>query len=115
MRGNISPSSGSACLWRVRRHLPQVDVQPSMLDVRCLNLENIQPSTFNIQHSMDPAPPQADATRRVPIFYVTLFFALLNFTLTAQPVPKINSVSPEWIQRGKTTEMIFSGENFSKI
>ena len=33
----------------------------------------------------------------------------------AQPVPKLNFVSPDWIQRGKTTEVTFTGENISKI
>jgi len=33
----------------------------------------------------------------------------------AQPAPKLNSISPEWIQRGTTVQMIFSGENLGNV
>src|SRR6266704_2770680 len=36
-------------------------------------------------------------------------FALLH----AQPIPKLNSVYPEWIQRGTTIEITLSGENLT--
>ena len=33
----------------------------------------------------------------------------------AQPVPKINSISPEWIQRGTTGDLTIVGENLSGV
>lgn len=33
----------------------------------------------------------------------------------AQPMPKLISVSPEWIQRGTTLQMVFSGENLAAV
>jgi hypothetical protein len=34
-------------------------------------------------------------------------------TAYSQPVPKLNPPFPEWVQRGTTTEIIFSGENLA--
>lgn len=44
---------------------------------------------------------------------VALFLAA--FSLTAQPVPKLSSISPEWIQRGTTQEVVLTGENLGAI
>jgi hypothetical protein len=33
----------------------------------------------------------------------------------AQPAPKLNSISPEWIQRGTTVQIVFSGENLGNV
>jgi len=33
--------------------------------------------------------------------------------LHAQPIPKLTSVYPEWIQRGTTIEITLSGENLT--
>ena len=35
--------------------------------------------------------------------------------LRAQPVPKLNSISPEWIQRGTTVDVTLSGENLGSV
>src|SRR5437867_2912226 len=40
---------------------------------------------------------------------LALFFAAVP--VLAQPVPKLNSMSAEWIQRGTTIEVTFIGEN----
>jgi len=40
---------------------------------------------------------------------------LLPVSLTAQPVPKITSISPEWVQRGTSTEITIVGENLSSV
>ena len=40
---------------------------------------------------------------------------LLALSASAQPAPKLNSVSPEWIQRGTTRELVLSGENLGQI
>ena len=37
--------------------------------------------------------------------------ALGALAASAQPVPKLNSLSPEWIQRGTTIDLVLSGEN----
>lgn len=34
---------------------------------------------------------------------------------SAQPTPKLTSISPEWIQRGTTLQMVFSGENLAAV
>src|SRR5712692_11945578 len=33
------------------------------------------------------------------------------FPASAQPTPKLTSLSPEWIQRGTTLQIVFNGEN----
>src|SRR5439155_5189080 len=33
----------------------------------------------------------------------------------AQPVPKITSVSPDWVQRGTTSVVVLEGENLSQL
>jgi hypothetical protein len=40
-----------------------------------------------------------------------LTFAILPLLAAAQGIPKINSISPEWIQRGATVDITISGEN----
>ena len=42
-------------------------------------------------------------------------FLLPNNSLRAQPVPKLNSISPEWVQRGANVDIVLSGENLSQI
>src|SRR5438034_884307 len=46
-----------------------------------------------------------------------LFSALLlsAFGASAQPVPKITSISPEWIQRGTTNELTIVGDNLGSV
>lgn len=44
---------------------------------------------------------------------LAIFAACL--VVSAQPVPKINSVSPEWIQRGTTVDVVFTGENLGAV
>lgn len=48
---------------------------------------------------------------------VVVVSALLSFSasLFAQPVPKITSVSPEWIQRGASIDLTIVGENLSAV
>jgi len=41
---------------------------------------------------------------------VLLMFCL---ALSAQPIPKLNSVSPDWIQRGTAVDVTFAGENLT--
>ncbi len=44
-------------------------------------------------------------------------FLLLTFltAANAQPVPQLKSISPEWMQRGTTADVIISGENLSGL
>src|SRR4051794_3258023 len=44
-----------------------------------------------------------------------LAFFFLAVPLLAQPVPKLNSMSAEWIQRGTTLEVSFTGENLGNV
>jgi hypothetical protein len=36
-------------------------------------------------------------------------------SLLSQPVPKLNSISPEWIQRGTTVDVTLAGENLGSV
>lgn len=42
---------------------------------------------------------------------------LVGFACSAfgQPIPKLNSLSPEWIQRGTTIDVVLSGENLGSV
>jgi hypothetical protein len=44
-----------------------------------------------------------------------LFLCAAPLALLAQPAPKFTSVSPEWIQRGTTGEITFTGENLGNV
>lgn len=46
-----------------------------------------------------------------------LLFAVLEFItlVAAQPVPKITSITPDWIQRGTNSVVVLEGENLSGI
>jgi hypothetical protein len=50
--------------------------------------------------------------------FIRGFFYLLLCTplaLLAQPIPKLTAISPEWIQRGTTVEIVFTGENLGAV
>lgn len=51
------------------------------------------------------------AGKRMKPFPILAVFALGTFVAHAQPAPKLGSLSPEWIQRGTTVEIAFTGEN----
>jgi hypothetical protein len=42
-------------------------------------------------------------------------FVLSAAIATAQPLPKINSISPDWIQRGTTVTVMVTGENLGSV
>jgi hypothetical protein len=44
-----------------------------------------------------------------------LLALLFSLSTYAQPVPKLNSMSPEWIQRGRTIELVLNGENLGGV
>src|SRR5436309_9526425 len=39
----------------------------------------------------------------------------LVISVLAQPAPKLNSTSPEWVQRGNTIQIVFAGENLGNV
>jgi hypothetical protein len=47
--------------------------------------------------------------------YFIIFSLLAGANVFAQPVPKLTSISPEWIQRGTTVDVTLSGENLSGV
>ncbi|MBU6400248.1 MAG: pre-peptidase C-terminal domain-containing protein [Verrucomicrobia bacterium] len=53
----------------------------------------------------------ASKTRRL----LFLMAGLLTTFVSAQPVPRIKSLTPEWIQRGTTVTVTVSGENLSAV
>jgi len=65
--------------------------------------------------------PAAEVTREIAncgtriAGLLALILAFCALSLHAQPVPKINAVSPEWVQRGATTEFTLTGENLSAV
>ena len=46
---------------------------------------------------------------------LVLLLLTLPPALLAQPAPKLTSVSPEWIQRGTTVEVVLAGENLGGV
>src|SRR5437763_9258075 len=55
---------------------------------------------------------------RAPFQFVAqccFVLGLCAATMSAQPVPKLTSVSPEWIQRGTTSLVTLEGENLSEV
>lgn len=44
-----------------------------------------------------------------------LFLLTTGFSTLAQPAPKLNSLSPEWIQRGTTIDVTLTGENLADV
>src|SRR5437660_12429954 len=50
--------------------------------------------------------------QRLSALWLVLFFAL---AASAQPVPKITSISPEWIQRGTTNDLTIVGDNLGSV
>jgi len=55
---------------------------------------------------------------RAPFQFVarcSFFLGLCAATMSAQPVPKLTSVSPEWIERGTTSVVTLEGENLSEV
>ena len=52
-----------------------------------------------------------------PFFLHCGFFAAFSLFVmaNAEPVPKITSVSPDWVQRGATSVVVVEGENLSQI
>jgi len=112
MRALIVPAtSGSTCLRRVRNAPASARraiffVPRSMLEVR-------GSPKRNIEYGMGMHPPKAGAIRGILNLFLAILFSSLGSTASAQPVPKLSSISPQWIQRGTSTEVIVSGENLS--
>ena len=46
---------------------------------------------------------------------VVLALAVGILSTAAQPVPRLNSIAPEWIQRGTSLEVVLSGENLGSV
>src|SRR5881628_1030769 len=42
-------------------------------------------------------------------------FLMVCLSGYAQPVPKLDSVSPDWLRRGSTVEVTFTGENLRGV
>ncbi len=47
--------------------------------------------------------------------FCSLLFLFSGIAAQAQLIPKLNSISPEWIQRGTTADITLAGENLSQI
>ncbi len=79
-------------------------------------------STASLIQSMNEASRRTIATSRRTrtilqarlLRAALLLLPLLALLQThAQPVPKLNSLSPQWVQHGTTTEISFSGDNLT--
>jgi len=51
----------------------------------------------------------------LPKMSVLLVVAFAAASAFAQPVPKLTTVSPEWVQRGTTVQVVFAGENLGNV
>ena len=54
-------------------------------------------------------------TARSQICCAGLVGFLAIVSATAQPVPKITSISPDWVQRGTSSTVTLEGENLSQV
>lgn len=54
-------------------------------------------------------------SRTLAAWTICIFQFAISNSLLAAPIPKITSVSPEWVQRGVTTDIVIMGENLSSI
>lgn len=50
-----------------------------------------------------------------PVLVVLCLALLAPAALLAQPAPKLTAISPEWIQRGTTLEVVLTGENLGAV
>lgn len=53
-------------------------------------------------------------SNRISPILVAFLFLSRGF-VAAQPVPKLASLSPEWVQRGRTVEVVLTGENLGSV
>src|SRR3954463_16452341 len=67
-------------------------------------------SSRNIRILLLRLLPLTQAELRVVCFFLAILL-FSSLSLCAQPVPKITSISPEWIQRGTTVNLTIVGEN----
>src|SRR5438093_10557089 len=58
--------------------------------------------------------PGAETVRALNRWLAGLAFLVIT-SIQAQPVPKITSVSPDWVQRGTTSVVVLEGDNLSQI
>src|SRR5438034_11832253 len=64
---------------------------------------------------MPPKPTLTQQLLRSRTLRLLTFLLLAPAVLLAQPVPKLSSIAPEWIQRGTTQEIVVTGENLSGV
>src|SRR6185436_11324384 len=74
-------------------------------------LDTVVPRPFVIRHS---SFARLNRCSSVSIHGFFLLFATA-LGVVAQPAPKLTSVSPEWIQRGTTVEVVLAGENLGGV
>jgi hypothetical protein len=77
-----------------------------------------QPSTLNPQpigrSLLTSAATFQTGSKRALCFGLALS-VLSVLVASAQPVPKLNTIAPEWVQRGTTAEIRFTGENLGDV
>src|SRR5438093_10150657 len=73
-------------------------------------MDTLPPNTALIQQ-----PSRCSASAIAMETWLTTVLLLAPAVLLAQPVPKLSSISPEWIQRGTTQEIVVTGENLSGV
>jgi len=83
---------------------------------------------FVSSHEVSLTPPRAPVPQPSPAIrspnwsivralnrWLACLGLLITTSIHAQPVPRITSVSPEWVQRGTTSVVVLEGDNLSQI
>src|SRR5437773_3710756 len=83
---------------------------------------------FVSSHEVSFTPPRAPVPQPSPAIrspdwsivralnrWLACLGLLITTSIHAQPVPRITSVSPEWVQRGTTSVVVLEGDNLSQI
>ena len=81
--------------------------------IRNLAAAEVTSLTFIANRGLRVAPRSLLHARRSTILLSALLLSALG--THAQSVPKITSISPEWIQRGTTNDLTIVGENLGSV
>ena len=97
---------------RKRSELPQTFISAVLPIFESVNRPITSGGTCTYLHLLAPG-----CTNLQKKIYARKFFSILvlivsgTFAGLAQPAPKLNSISPEWIQRGTSVDIVLTGEN----
>src|ERR1043166_1543371 len=116
-RRSITPSESTRTPWcsitsTNRGSWFRLNRSPACLDDSMNDGPCPRPSRPDAAHASGVGCLLLCRLNRSPFFVLALMAPILA---SAQPTPKLTSISPEWIQRGTTLQMVFSGENLAAV